>query len=316
MNKRDTILSLIHDKALPDYVPAAFFMHFDRAHHQGQAAVEKHLEFFRYTGMDFVKIQYEQSQPASAPIRRPEDWARAPLYPDEFFEAPIRVVEGLVKAARQDALVIMTLYSPFMWAAHLGGGVNLVKHLEENPEAVKKGLAVMVDNVLKLVRGCKQAGVDGFYASSQGGEAFRFRDANIFQKYIKPTDLAVWEEINPCPFNILHICDYEGEYADLTPFLDYPGHVVNCSLKLGNRTLAAKEVSEMFGHPFMGGLERKGVIASGNPAAIRKAVTDVLARSPERFILAADCTVPSETPWEYLKTAIDIAHQQKCQALR
>jgi uroporphyrinogen decarboxylase len=308
MNKRDTMLSLIDDTASPEYVPAAFFLHFDNAYHEGQAAIEKHLEFFGTTGMDFVKIQYEQGFPSSTPIRKPEDWAHAPLCSEEFFEAPIRVVEGLVKAAKSEALVIMTLYSPFMWAAHLA---DITHHLRENPEAAKKGLEIMTENVLTLVRGCKRAGVDGFYASSQGGEAFRFHDTNIFQKYVKSTDLAVWDELSSCSFNILHICDYEGGYDDLMPFLDYPGHVVNSSLKIGDRILSPKDASQLFGRPFMGGMERKGVLATGNSESIQQAVTDVLAQAPERFILAADCTVPGDTPWENLRTAIETAHQHR-----
>ena len=246
-----------------------------------------------------------------SPIREPEDWAHAPLCSEEFFEAPIRVVEGLVKASKSEALVIMTLYSPFMWAAHLAEDGAITNHLQENPEAVKKGLEIMTENVLTLVRGCKRAGVDGFYASSQGGEAFRLYDTNIFQKYIKPTDLAVWEELRSCSFNILHICDYEGGYDDLTPFLDYPGHVVNSSLKVGTQTLTPKDASHLFGRPFMGGMERKGVLATGNSESIQQAVTDVLAQAPEQFILAADCTVPSDTPWENLRTAIETAHQHR-----
>jgi uroporphyrinogen decarboxylase len=307
MNKRDAVLNLLNKKT--DYIPAAFFMHFDDAYREGQAAVEKHLEFFRYTGMDFVKIQYEHSQPPSSPIRRPEDWAQAPLYSDEFFEMPVKVVEGLVKAARAEALVVMTLYSPFMWATHLVGADLVAAHLKEKPEAVVKGLAIMIENVLKLVRACQRAGVDGFYVATQGGEAFRFPDTDIFEKYIKPTDLAVWAEIQTCSFNILHICDYEGGYADLTPFLDYPGHVVNCNLKLREQTLTAREVSEKFRRPFMGGLDRKGIIATGTPETIRQTVTGVLAKAPERFILGADCTIPNNTPWEHLKIAIDVAHQ-------
>src|SRR5512142_1366689 len=202
MNRRDTLLSLIDGVASPDYIPAAFFLHFDSAYHQGQAAIDKHLEFFRATGMDFVKIQYEQGFPSSAPISKPEDWEHAPLCSQEFFEAPIKVVEGLVKAAKSEALVIMTLYSPFMWAAHLG---DIAHHLQENPEAAKKGLEIMTENVLALVRGCKQAGVDGFYASSQGGEAFRFQDRSLFEQYVKPADLAVWDELASCVFNILHV---------------------------------------------------------------------------------------------------------------
>jgi uroporphyrinogen decarboxylase len=308
MSHRDFMISLIHDEAVPDSIRAAFFMHFDEAHKLGQAAIEKHLEFFHQTGMDFVKIQYEQVQPPGKPIHKPEDWARVPLYPDEFFEPTLNVVRGLVQAAGHEALVIMTLYSPFMWAAQFDRQADINAHLRENPEAVNRGLQIMTENVRRLVRGCKQAGVDGFYASTQGGEAFRFPDPEIFRKYIKPTDLAVWEEIGSCPFNILHICDYEGGYTDLSPFLDYPGQVVNCSLKLGARSLSPKEVARMFGRPFMGGLERKGVIASGDPQAIHLAVGEVLREAPERFILAADCTVPSETPWENLKMAIERAH--------
>jgi uroporphyrinogen decarboxylase len=311
MNRRDLMLSLIQDKRSSGYIPAAFFMHFDEAHKQGQAAINKQLEFFHYTGMDFVKIQYEQTQPPGKSMREPQDWAQVPVYPEAFFEPSLGVVKGLVQAARREALVVMTLYSPFMWAAQFDRQADIHTHLQENPEAVAKGLAIMTENVLRLVRGCKKAGVDGFYASTQGGEAFRFRDPAIFRKYIKPTDLAVWEEIKACPFNILHICDYEGGYTDLTPFLDYPGQVVNCSLKLGEHKLAPREVTQMFGRPFMGGLERKGVIAGGNPAAILQAVGNVLRQAPERFILAADCTVPSETPWENLKIAIDAAHRYR-----
>jgi uroporphyrinogen decarboxylase len=308
MNKRETMLSLIQDTKSPDYIPAAFFLHFDSAHHQGRAAIDRHLEFFRSTGMDFVKIQYEQPFPASTPIRKPEDWANAPCCSEEFFEGPIQVVKGLVKAAGSEALVIMTLYSPLMWAAHLG---DIAGHLEVDPEAAKKGLEIMTENVLTLVRGCKRAGVDGFYASSQGGEAFRFQDRSIFQKYIKPTDLAVWDELSSCSFNILHVCDYEGAYDDLTPFLDYPGDVVNSSLKIGDRILSPSDISQLFGRPFMGGMERKGVLATGNSEEIRGVATEVLAQAPERFILAADCTVPGDTSWENLRTAIETAHQYR-----
>lgn len=311
MNKRDVLLDLIHGRASWDYIPAAFFMHFDPAHQEGQAAVDKHLEYFRATGMDFVKIQFEQRLPPGPSIHKADDWAQIPLYPESFFVPTQRVVEGLVRAAHDEALVVMTLYSPFMLAMQLAGGVDLAQHLRENPDAVVKGLATMTQNVLNLVRGCLRAGVDGFYVSTQGGETFRFGDGDFFRRYIKPTDLSVWEEIKGCPFNILHVCDYVGGYDDLTPFLDYPGHVVNCSLTLGERTLTPSEVSQLFDRPYMGGMERKGIIATGSAAEVGAAARSVLAQAPERFILAADCTVPGDTPWENLKAAIDAAHQHR-----
>jgi uroporphyrinogen decarboxylase len=307
MNKREALLSLAAGE-VPAYVPAGFFLHFDPQYHDGRAGVEKHLEFFRATGMDVVKVQYEQTLPPAIPPARPEDWARAPRYPAEFFEGPAAVARGLAQAAKHEAVVIMTLYSPFMWARRWAGESALMAHLKDDPEAVRPGLEAMTANVIGLVRACRQAGVDGFYVSTQGGEAGRFTGTDFFEKYIKPADLAVWEELKDCAFNVLHVCDYEGPYDDLTPFLDYPGHVVNCSLKVGGREMSPKEAAELFGRPFMGGLERLGVLARGTPEEARRAAEAVLREAPERFMLAADCTVPGDTPWENLRAAIEAAH--------
>lgn len=308
MNKRDVMLSLAHDSGRPPYTPAAFFLHFDPAFHRGEAAVSKHLEFFHATNMDFVKIQYEQRQPPFAPIRRAEDWASMPLYGRDFFDEPAAIVEGLVKVARRDALIIMTLYSPLMWAMRLAEGVDMTRHLADNPAAVAKGLEIMTENVCRLVAACKRAGVDGFYVSTQGGETFRFGGTDLFRTYIKPTDLAVWDAIGQTECNILHVCDYQGSYDDLSPFLDYPGHIVNCSLEIGERTLAPVEVATLFNRPFMGGMQRKGALATGTVAQIQAAAEEVLAEAPERFMLAADCTVPAETSWSNLRAAVDVAH--------
>lgn len=308
MNKRDTILSLAHGSAPPAGTPAAFFLHFDPAHHQGQAAIDQHLAFFRATDMDIVKIQYEQHLAPAQPISAPEQWASAPRYRDDDFEPTIRVAAGLAQAARRDALVIMTIYSPFMWALRYSTPETLAAHLREHPAAVQKGLEIVTENVLTLVRGCMRAGVDGFYISTQGGEAFRFPGSDIFERLIKPTDLAVWQAAQACELNILHVCDYVAPYADLTPFADYPGHVVNCSLELADRTLRPAELAALFGRPFMGGMQRLGALATGPADAIRQAAEAALAQLPERSILAADCTVPAATPWANLRAAIDIAH--------
>ena len=310
------ILNLIAGKAPAGYTPAAFFLHFGPEYHAGQAAIDRHLEFFQHTGMDFVKIQYEQGM-SRAPVTSPADWARAPRLTASDFAPTVAVVRGLVEAAGADAdreaVVVLTLYSPFMWARHLAGDAILHEHLREHPAQAMKGLEISTENVLALVRACKAAGVDGFYASTQGGEAFRFGGSrssggDIFERLIKPTDLAVWDEIASCRFNILHVCDYEGAYDDLAPFIDYPGHVVSCPLDVGGRSMTPGEASALFGRPFMGGLERKGVLATGSPEEVRRAAREVLAQAPERFILGADCTVPADTSWDNLRAAIDVAH--------
>ncbi len=310
MNKRDAVLSLLDSGQKPAMIPAAFFLHFDPQFRQGQPAIDKHLEYFRYTGMDFVKIQYEHSFPQLPEIQRPEDWEKMPFYKLDFYREPLEVVAGLVKAAKKEALVVLTLYSPFMMAGQVTGGQEKVtEHIQQNPEKVKRGMQVITDSLMGFVKECIRLGLDGFYTSTQGGEDGRFDSRAPFDECICPYDLALMNEINrSCPFNILHVCDYHLPYRDLTPYVDYPGQVVNASLELTTGEITAGEAARLFGRPFMGGLNRKGVLATGTSEQIRGEVERVIHTAPERFILGADCTVPAGTSWDNLKQAISLAH--------
>jgi uroporphyrinogen decarboxylase len=310
--KREAVLALIEKGARQPYIPAAFFIHFDPKFHFGPAAVQKHLEFFRATGMDFVKIQYERTFPPIPAITKPADWATMPSYPLEFYEPVLSAVQGLVKEAKKEALVLMTLYSPFMCAGHTTSLPLLTAHLEENPDAVRKGLEAITESLMRFVKECVRLGVDGFYASTQGGEAGRFRDPGVFSRHVKPFDLVLMNEMKrTCPFNILHVCDYNGPYSDLSPYIDYPGHVVNCNPQLAGGRLSWPEIARMFGRPCMGGLDRHAGIWTAGPAAIGRAVTQALNGASRPFILGADCTLAADVPWGSIRAAIDAAHAHK-----
>lgn len=309
MNKREVVLSLLDSSTSTPYTPAGFFLHFNKRFHRGQAAVDKHLEFFQYTGMDFVKIQYELSIPHQQDIRKPVDWSKMPLMGAEFYQDQWEIAKGLVENAGKEALVIMTLYSPFMLAGQAVGRELVDEHIRENPDQFKNGMEIITESMLIFVKGCIEKGIDGFYHSTQGAETNRFGGSHLFDECIKPYDLAIMEEINNlCDFNILHICDYHAGYTDLSPFLDYPGDFVNCSLNLGSEKITGKDVSKMFNRPFMGGLDRKGIIVTGSPVEIEREVDTALNDAPDDFILGADCTLPGDINWDNIKNAIAYAH--------
>jgi uroporphyrinogen decarboxylase len=231
-----------------------------------------------------------------------------PFYKLDFYQEPLYVVEELIKAAKAEALVLLTLYSPFMFAGQVAGD-RVITHIQEDPVAVNRGMQVITESLSLFVRECIRLGVDGFYTSTQGGEAGRLSDPALFDECIRPYDLALMEEANRgTVFNILHVCDYHLPYADLTPYQNYPGQVVSAGLELTGGVISPKEVSTLFGRPFLGGMDRKGVIATGDQVEVHRAVEDLLQNVPSRFILGADCTVPGDTPWDNLKTAIEIAH--------
>ena len=310
MNKRELIFSVIDADSKPEIVPAAFFLHFDPVYHTGRPAVDKHMEYFRYTGMDFVKIQFELDFPRIE-VNTPADWSRMPFMSLDHYQPVLEVVKGLVEAGGGEAPVILTLYSPYMLTNNMAGEENVTRTMAENPEAYRRAIGMMTDSLLQFVREAIKQGLDGFYTSTQGGELGRM-DTALFDQCVRPYDLAVMEEINQtCPFNILHVCDYHLPYDDISRFIDYPGQVVNASLDLVGKALTAREAAQMFNRPFMGGLDRKGVIATGTPDEVRQAVTRVLEDAPERFILGADCTVPGDTPWDNLRAAIQTAHEYR-----
>jgi uroporphyrinogen decarboxylase len=148
-------------------------------------------------------------------LQKPADWGKIKLAKLDFYEPLLQTVRQLVKAEKQNSLILMTLYSPFMCAGHCATAPVLLQHLEENPEAVKKGLEILTESQLLFVRACIKEGVDGFYTSTQGSEAKRFSDPALFSRYVKPLDLVSMKEIaTACPFNILHVCDYVAPYAN------------------------------------------------------------------------------------------------------
>jgi uroporphyrinogen decarboxylase len=235
-----------------------------------------------------------------------------PSYPLDFYEPVLSAVRGLVKAAKPEALVLMTLYSPFMCAGHTTSLPMLTAHLEENPDAVRKGLEAITASLMRFVKECVRLGVDGFYASTQGGEAGRFRDAGVFIRHVKPFDLVLMDEMKrTCLFNILHVCDYNAPYSTLTPFTDYPGHVVNCNPRLTGGALPWAEIARMFGRPCMGGLDRHGIMAKAGPAEVAREAVRVLEGASRPFMLGADCTLPGDIKWENIRAAIDAAHAFK-----
>jgi hypothetical protein len=178
-----------------------------------------------------------------------------------------------------------------MCAGHAVGAERMLQHIHEDPEAVKQGMQIVTDSLMSFVKGCIHLGVDGFYTSTQGGETHRLADPVLFNDLVRPYDLALMNEINrACVFNILHICDYAGNYDDLQRFLDYPGHVVNCPLRIGGRSLSGQEATSLFGRPYMGGMDRKGILTSGTPTQVREAAIAPVVSSWER--IAPCCPAP------------------------
>jgi uroporphyrinogen decarboxylase len=278
---------------------------------RGDAAIKAHTDYFRATGMDFVKIQFdEQGFSRDKTIQKPEDWSKIPILTEKWFEPSLYLLRNLIRELKSEALVIQTLYSPFQMAKQAVPVDILVKHVYQDAESVIRGMENITLSIMNFVHAAVRLGVDGFYTCTQGGETNRIADRQLFNKTVKAYDMILYKNVSELTsFNILHICDYEGTYEEFeSRFRDYPGQVVNVPLEADHKPLSLKLASEIFRRPVMGGIDRLGVISSGSAEDARNAAIKVLKDAPDNFILGADCTVDSKTPVANLRAAIDAAH--------
>jgi len=305
--------AVLDETTPPNYIPAGFFMHFGV---RGDAAVRTHLDYFRHTGMDFVKIQFDEQQlqlPPDVHVTAPHDWAKIPVFPEKWFEPSLYLLKHLVKEAKSEALIIQTLFSPYQMAKQAIPWAMLVKHVQEDAESVSRGMENLTLSLMNFAQAAARLGVDGFYTCSQGGETNRVADRVLFNRAIKNYDLLLYKEAAQLvPYNIMHICDYDGAYQDFKlRFQDYPGQVVNVPLSADGQPLSLREAAEIFKRPVMGGLNRLGILSTGNPEEVKQATLEVLKDAPANMILSADCTVNRQTPMENLQAAINAAHEYR-----
>lgn len=309
-NRRERILQVLDQSRPNEYVPAAFFLHFENK--LGRKAVQDHKDFYHATNMDFVKVFYEIAVPV-IDIKTGKDWEKVPVYGEDFFEPQVAVIEDLAREFGKEAFILPTVYSPLALAHQtLGRGKDLKKLAEENPEAFGKAIKNLSLSIENYLRSARKHGADGFYVSSQGGDGNSLSE-KIWKEQVRQWDKHVSEVANEIgEINILHICDYGTPFKNaeaLYAFADYPASIINVPLNFSDgSTLNLKEAQKRFGRPIFGGLERLGVIATGTVEDAKKAVDKVLENAPQNFILGADCTVPGETDWEKLRAVIDYAH--------
>jgi uroporphyrinogen decarboxylase len=310
-SKRDLMQEVLHMEARPGYVPAAFFMHFGVT---GDAAVKAHLDHFRGTGMDFVKIQMdEQSLPANNQVKTPQDWSKIPVCTEKWWEPSLYLLKSLIREAKPEALIIQTLYSPYQLAKQAVPWKVVVEHAKQDADSVCRGMENITLSLLHFAQAAARLGVDGFYTCTQGGETNRLADRALFQRTVKNYDMLLYKETAQLvPYNIMHICDYDGSYSDFGPrFQDYPGQVINVPLAADGKALSLSQAAAIFKRPVMGGLDRLGMLSTGSVDEVRRAALEVLKDAPANVILGADCTVSAKTPRENLRMAIRTAHEYR-----
>jgi uroporphyrinogen decarboxylase len=302
MNKIERVRAALAGKEV-DHIPAGFWFHFPAEKAHGAASVKAHLEFYRDSGVDLLKVMNEHPYDPGLPIRTATDWRKirpAPLS-SPFFQELLDELKWIVDAVGHECLVITTIRNPLQANGKDTAGRLATEHLKEDPESVSAGLSVITESLAQFALACLEAGAAGIYYSAKGGEEGRFSEED-FLRYVLPHDRAFLSAIQGRgEMNVLHIC---GEQVRLHHYANCPSHVVNWAV--GKNRLPLGEARKVFGRPILGGLDNRGVIVNGPDDAIRRAVHDVIHTSgPGPFLLGADCTLPTAIDVRNIRIAVE-----------
>lgn len=311
-NKKEIMDCFLAGTLDPDYVPAAFFIHFGSANAQGDAAVNAHLQHLLRTNQDILKVQFEQALPRIKDLDKQETWDNIKPLAEDFYAPTLDIIMRINDIAGKDVYVLPTIYSPYQVARQSIGEENIVKAARERPADLKRVLGYYADALTWLIKQCKANGIEGFYTCTQGGEKKFYVVPGFFDNFIKPFDLKVMNECNKdTKLTILHICDWEGPFDDLTRFKEYPGSIVNTPIVIDGKPFTLEDGMKLFKRPVLGGLDRHKEIVKATEDELVAKVTEVLkAARPGKVMLGAECTVGG-APMSNIHAAVSAAHNLK-----
>ena len=241
----------------------------------------------------------EGTRAYSAPrvILKPEDWARLPVLDAEHtptqaagLAAQLECLALIRKSLPRTTPLLQTIFSPLAQAKNLVGGQNLLVHIRQDPDAVRKGLDVIAESTRNFIKAALKTGIDGVFYAVQHAQEQLLSEAEFFE-FGRSFDLSVLAAAEPLWLNILHL---HGDNVYFDAVADYPLQVINWHDRDTPPSLA--EGLTRFPGVLCGGLSRETMVF-GNAAAVQAEAVDAIRQTDGRhLLLGTGCVVPIIAP--------------------
>ncbi|WP_438829669.1 uroporphyrinogen decarboxylase family protein [Alkalispirochaeta alkalica] len=245
-------------------------------------------------------------------IRTPEDWrsVRPITGKESYVQDQLDIVKALADEIGHEAYLYTTIHGIFASAFHATGDSDdklarndkLTAHLKESPEIMISALKNIAEGIAIFTQLCIEAGSHGIYYAALGAEKYRF-SKEMFNDFIKPNDLLILDSAaNASAGVVLHMCK---DSLNIDMYKDYPVEIVNWAVHENNPALS--EGRRIFPQTILGGFDdREGELVHGSSAQIAEKVSRLIAEmGSEKFIVGADCTLPTEIEYSRVRGVVD-----------
>lgn len=291
-----------------DRVPLVFWHHF-KPEGSGQRLAEMTLDFFiGKFQLDIVKIMPDLPYPApQQSVTQASQWRDLPrlsVDTTESFQQQLVCIRTIREKLGSDYPLILTLFSPLTTMMRFVGKPTAEQMLRTDPASVEAGLKTVAANLHDLMQAAIQAGASGIFFSCMGATAIDLTREE-YQRYARPYDLQALEGAQGGWLNIVHVHADPSQAGDIIyfdAFTDYPVAAMSWSDKLTGPSLS--QAFNMTDKGLMTGLAERGPLATGPEEALASEMRAAIAQTNgQRLILANGCSVPDDTPENWLHDA-------------
>ncbi|GHO43205.1 uroporphyrinogen decarboxylase family protein [Ktedonospora formicarum] len=290
-----------------DRVPFCFWHHF-QPEGSGQRLAELTKAFFVDTfKLDIAKIMPDLPYPA------PDT---APITIDQFrllprldlntpaFREQITCVRTLRSMLGSEYPILLTLFSPLTYAMNFLGKEQALDAVKKRAEILGEGLGTLAANLNKLMEAAIDAGASGIFFSCMGATTADLT-LDDYANVGYPYDIQALRGASGGWLNTVHVHADPGQSSDqvyLEFFNRYPVSVLSWSDRLTGPNL--EEARTITDKCLMGGLLERGPLTHGGETELKNEMLSAITQTKGRkFILANGCSIPNDTPTNWLYTA-------------
>lgn len=318
MKKKERVIAAIEGKEV-DCVPCGFSLHFPKDIKSTDEMVQEHLRFFESTDVDIAKIMNENLVRAEFPISTGADLKKIAKISmkAEYMKEQIEISKKILKKCPKDLFTVGTLHGICASSIHPLEGQGMEYHIarkfildawRKSPDEMAMYFENITNAMCDLAKAYLEVGVDGIYYAALGGETDLLTD-DEFEEWFRPYDLRILNTIKEYGgYTFLHICkDHLNmqRYKDYVPLSD----VINWGVY--EAPFSLEDGRKLFtGCTVMGGLpNRSGVMTEGTDKELIGETKKIIQSfGNHKFILGADCTLPTEIPYSRIRLIADVAH--------
>jgi uroporphyrinogen decarboxylase len=298
-----------------DRVPLCFWHHF-KPEGSGERMAELTLEFFRNKfDLDIVKIMPDLPYPApEQPFVEAEQMRFLPRLELDtpMFAQQLVCIRALRSQLGSDYPLILTIFSPLTCALRFMGKQRAIAEARKDPQPFEEGLGTIAANLRKLMEAAIEAGASGIFFSCMGATTADFTHEE-YARFGRLYDLHALEGAQKGWLNIVHVHadpDQGGDQIYFEDFTNYPVSVMSWSDRITGPSLS--EALTLTDKCLMGGLWERGPLTHGSEIELENEMISAISQTRGlRLILANGCSVPDDTPEEWLHVARRLVDQPR-----